>query len=118
MFSTKGVQTMKCYTIVMTGLVLGGSASLAAANPAMLPKHPGYPSSGEYANDTGQKPLTLEQSLSSAAVSEDAHTGQKLVDPDNARLLKRQGASQLPTVQAPQIESEPAVTEATSVPKQ
>ena len=118
MFSTKGVQTMKCYTTVMTGLVLVGSAALAAANPAMLPKHPGYPSNGEYANDTGQKPLTLEQSLSSAAVSEDAHTGQKLVDPSNARLPKLQGASQLPTVQGPQIKSEPAVTEATPVPKQ
>ena len=32
---------MKFYTIVMTGLVVVGSASLAAANPAMLPKHPG-----------------------------------------------------------------------------
>ena len=46
---------MKFYTIVMTGLVLVGVASLASANPAMLPKHPGYPSGGEYANDTGQK---------------------------------------------------------------
>ena len=42
-------------TIVMTGLVLVGSASLAGANPSMLPTHPGYPSDGEYANDTGQK---------------------------------------------------------------
>ena len=55
---------MKFYTIVMTGLVLVGAASLASANPAMLPKHPGYPSGGEYANDTGQKNLTVEQSLS------------------------------------------------------
>ena len=109
---------MKLYTIVMTGLVLVGSASLAAANPSMLPKHPGYPSGGEYANDTGQKNLTVEQSLSSAAASEDAHTGQKLVDPNNARLLKPQGAGQLPTVQGPQIKIEPPVTEATRMPKQ
>jgi hypothetical protein len=74
-FSKKGVQAMKVYTIVMTGLVLVGSAALAAANPSMLPEHPGYPSSGQYANDTGQKNLTVEQSLSLAAVSEDAHTG-------------------------------------------
>jgi hypothetical protein len=53
---------MKFYTIVITGLVLVGAASLASANPAMLPKHPGYPSGGEYANDTGQKNLTVEQS--------------------------------------------------------
>ena len=108
---------MNFYTIVMTGLVLVGSASLAAANPAMLPKHPGYPSGGEYANDTGQKSLTLEQSLSSAATSEDAHTGQRLVDPNNARLLKPQGAGQLPTVQGPQNKIEPPVTEATRIPQ-
>jgi hypothetical protein len=117
-FSTKGVQAMKSYTIVITGLVLVGTAALAAANPSMLPKHPGYPSSGEYANDTGQKNLTVEQSLSSAAASEDAHTGQMLVDPNNARLLKPQGAGQLPTVQGPQIKIEPPVTESTRMPKQ
>ena len=109
---------MKCYTIVMTGLVLVGTVALAAANPSMLPKHPGYPSGGEYANDTGQTNLTVEQSLSSAAVSEDAHTAQKLVDPYNARLLKSQGAGQLPTVQGPQIKIEPPVTESTRMPKQ
>ncbi|RPH77700.1 MAG: hypothetical protein EHM80_11980 [Nitrospiraceae bacterium] len=109
---------MKFYTIVMTGLVLVGTAALAAANPAMLPKHPGYPSGGDYANDTGQKNLTVEQSLSRAAVSEDTHTAQKLVDPYNARLLKSQGAGQLPTVQGPQIKIEPPVTEATRMPKQ
>ena len=108
---------MKSYTIVMAGLVFVGTAALAAANPSMLPKHPGYPSSGEYANDTGQKNLTVEQSLSSAAASEDAHTGQKLVDPNNARLMKPQGAGQLPTVQGPQIKIEPPVTESTRMPK-
>ena len=109
---------MKFSTIVMTGLVVGGAASLASANPALLPTHPGYPSGGEYANDTGQKNLTVEQSLSRAAVSEDAHAGQKLVDPNNARLLKSEGAGQLPTVQGPQIKIEPPFTEATRMPKQ
>jgi len=108
---------MKLYTIVMTGLVLVGSAAFAAANPSMLPKHPGYPSGGEFANDTGQKNLTVEQSLSRAAVSEDAHAGQKLVDPNNARLLKSEGAGQLPTVQGPQIKIEPPVAESTRMPK-
>ena len=109
---------MKVSTIVMTGLVLAGSAALAAANPAMLSQQPGYPSGGEYANDPGQKNLTVEQSLSRAAASEDAHTGQKLVDPNDARLLKSQGAGQLPTVQGPQIKIEPPVTESTRMPKQ
>jgi len=114
----KGVQAMKLYTMLMTGLVLVGSASFAAANPSMLPKHPGYPSSGENANDTGQKNMTVEQSLRAGAASEDAHTSQKLVDPNNARLVKPQGAGQLPTVQGPQIKIEPPVSEATRMPKQ
>ena len=59
----------------------------------------------------------MEQPLSSAAKSEDAHTGQKLVDPNNARLLKPEGAGQLPTVQGPQIKIEPPVTESTRMPK-
>ncbi|MEP6959691.1 MAG: hypothetical protein ABI980_13260 [Nitrospirota bacterium] len=109
---------MRFSIIVMTGLVLVGSAALVSANPSMLPKHPGYPSGGEFANDPGQKNLTVEQSLSSAAVSEDAHTGQKLVDPNNARLVKPQGAGQLPTVEGPQIKIDPPVSEATRMPKQ
>ena len=109
---------MKFSTIVLTGLVLVGSAALATANPALLPQHPGHPSGGAYANDTGQKNLTVEQSLSRAAVSEDAHTGQKLVDPSNARLVRPQGAGQLPTVEGPNIKIEPPVTEATRMPKQ
>ena len=117
-FSTKGVQAMKVSTIVMTGLVLVGSAALAAANPAMLPKQPGYPSGGEYANDTRQKSLTVEQFLIRAAASEDTHTGQMLVDPYNARLLKSQEAGPLPTIQGAQIKIEPPVTKATRMPKQ
>ena len=108
---------MNVYTIVMTGLVVVGSATLAAANPSMLPEHPGYPSSGEYANDTGQRNLTVEQSLSRAAASEDAHTGQKLVDPYSARLLQSQGDRQLPTVQGPNIKIKPPVTEPTRMPR-
>ena len=109
---------MKVSTIVMTGLVLVGSAALAAANPAMLPKQSGYPSGGEYANDTGQKSLTVEQSLRAGVASEDTHTGLKLVDPYNARLLKLQGAGPLPMVQGPNIKIEPPVTRTTRMPKQ
>ena len=76
------------------------------------------PSGGEYANDTGQKSLTVEQSLRAGAASEDTHTGLKLVDPYNARLLKLQGAGPLPTVQGPNSKIEPPVTKATRMPKQ
>jgi hypothetical protein len=114
----KGGQAMKLYTMVMTGLVLVGAASLASANPSMLPKHPGYSLAGAYTNDTGPNNLTLEQSLRTSAASEDTHTSQNLVDPYNARLLKSQGAGQLPTVEGPQIKIEPPVTEGTRMPKQ
>jgi hypothetical protein len=49
---------MRLSTMTMTGLVLIGMTGLAMANPAMLPQHPGYPSGGEFANDTGRKNLT------------------------------------------------------------
>ena len=105
---------MKLFTIVMTGFVLVGITSLAAANPAMLPKHPGYPSRGGYANDTDRQNPTLEQPLKAPAASEDTHTFQKAVDPNNdARLLKSQGAGQLPTVEGPDIKIEPSVKEGT-----
>lgn len=58
--------------IVLTvGFVL--MPALVAANPALLPKHPGYPSAGEFANDIGQHNLPIDQSLSLAAASEDMH---------------------------------------------
>jgi len=48
---------MRLFTIGITGLVFIGMAVLALANPAMLPKHPGYPAGGDYANDTGRQNL-------------------------------------------------------------
>jgi hypothetical protein len=117
-FSMKGVQAMTLYTMAMTGLVLVGAASLASANPSMLPKHPGYSLGGAYANDTGQNNLTLEQSLRTSAASEDTHTGLNLVDSYSARLVKPQGSGQLPTLEGPNIKVEPSVTDATRMPKQ
>ena len=104
--------------MLLTGFVVVGIASLAFANPSMLPNHPGYPSEGEFANDTGQKNLTVEQSRSEAAASEDAHSMQKVTDPNNKRLLESQGAGQLPLVQGPDITIEPPVASATDMSKQ
>ena len=89
---------------------------MALANPALLPTHPGYPSGG-YANDSGQVNLTHEQSLKVSAASEDTHTGQMLVDANNARKQKSQGAGRLPTVEGPDIKIAPPVSEATHMPK-
>lgn len=115
MFNEGGL-IMRLITIATTGLVIMGVTALALANPAMLPKHPGYPSGGEFANDTGQKNLTHSQSLLDAAASGNANVVQKLEDPNNARLLERQGAGRLPVVQGPNIKIEPPVKEGTRMP--
>lgn len=81
---------MRLFTIAMIGSVFIGMTVLAMANPAMLPKHPGYPSSGEYANDTGQSNLTYSQSIEEAARSGDTTMGLSLIDPKNARTPQAQ----------------------------
>ena len=89
---------MRLYIIAWTGLVFIGITAVAMANPAMLPKHPGYPSRGEFANDTGQSNLTYKQSIQEAAKSGDTSMAPVLLDPNNARLLDYQGAGRLPIV--------------------
>jgi len=114
--SAKGVLIMRLFTIATTGLVFFGMTVLAVANPSMLPKHPGYPSGGEFANDTGQKNLTHSQSILEAATSGDTNMVPTLMDPNNARLLEHGGAGQLPVVQGPNIKIEPPVKEGTRMP--
>ena len=62
---------MRLFTMTIAALVFLGMTGLVLANPSMLPKHPGYPSGGEFANDTGQKNLTYSQSILEAATSGD-----------------------------------------------
>lgn len=97
------------------------SASIVLANPAMLPKHPGYPAKAAtspvtnqpVANDPGQSNAVGEKAVAQAAGAEDDHTMQNLQDPNNARIVKQQGAGRLPNVAGPQIKIEPPVKEAT-----
>lgn len=90
---------MRLFTMTMTGLVFVGMTVLAQANPTMLPKHPGYPSRGEFGNDTGQSNLSYSQSIQEAAKSGDTSRAPALMDPNNRRLLKHQGAGRLPIVE-------------------
>jgi len=60
--------------------------ALVSSNPALLPKHPGYPSGGEFTNDAGRPSLTVEQSLSLAAASEDSHVLQGFTNPNEVNL--------------------------------
>lgn len=86
---------MKFLTITMLGLVCLGMTGLAMANPAMLPEHPGYPSGGEFAYDTGRKNLTYSQSIEEAAKSGDTTMGLPLIDSKNTRIPEAKGIDPL-----------------------
>ena len=81
---------MRCFAIITTGLVCIGMTAFALANPAMLPKHPGYPSSGEFANDTGRTNLTYSQSVEAAALSGDTTMGTMPIDPKRTGIRELQ----------------------------
>jgi hypothetical protein len=105
-------------TIGIIGVVCVGMTGLALANPALLPKHEGYPSKGEFSYDRGEKTLTAAQSLLNAAESENANIVQKLEDPNNATLLRQEGAGLLPIAQGSNAKIISPVTGATQTPKQ
>ncbi len=110
--------------MVWTGLVMIVGACLASttfANPAMLPKHEGYPmgkamdpvTGKPLSNDPGQSNAGGEQALQRSAMADQAHTTQDLHDDADERILEKPGAGILPKVQGPQIKIEPPVKEAT-----
>ncbi len=98
------------------------SLSLVFANPAMLPKHEGYPAgkavspvTGQsLANDPGQTNAGGDKALTKAADLE-KFTEQHLKNADNERVVETQGAGQLPKVQGPQIKIQPPVSSATKI---
>ncbi len=100
----------------MSAAVMGVTfaASVALANPALLPKHPGYPASGN-ANDQGQTNAGGDKALQAAIESTDNHVKQSLQDPNRARIRESQGAGRLPVVDGPQVKVEPPVTSATKI---
>ena len=113
---------MKTVIVFVAGVIgVSFSAALVLANPALLPKHPGYPSKASVspvngqplANDPGQENAVGEKASLEAASAEDAHSMQKLDQENNDRITKQEGAGRLPVVQGPQIKIEPPVKEAT-----
>jgi len=96
--------------------------SLASANPALLPKHEGYPmkNSGSpvtgqpTANDPGQSDARGEATLLKSADSIKS-AQQNLSKTDNDRIVESAGAGRLPKVQGPQIQIAPPVTSATKI---
>lgn len=113
---------------LFTGLIATASSillacSVVSANPALLPKHEGYPMKNTgspvtgqpTANDPGQANAGREASLLKAAGFDDLHSKQELVKTDNARITKGQGAGRLPNVEGPDIKIAPPVTSATTI---
>lgn len=97
--------------------------SITWANPALLPKHEGYPmkNSGSpvtgqpTANDPGQSDARGDSTLLKAAAFDDKHVVQNLTKTDNERITANEGAGRLPKVQGPQIQIAPPVTSATKI---
>lgn len=107
---------------VMGVAIIGVAASVAMANPALLPKHEGYPAKAAtspvtgqpLANDPGQTNGGGDKAILQSISSTDHHVEQKLMDPNNDRVVdKSAGSGRLPKVQGPQIKIEPPVTSAT-----
>lgn len=106
----------------MTVATLLAAASLAFANPSMLPKHPGYPmgkavdpvTGQALANDPGQRNAVGDQALNEAAVSDVDHVKQRL-GPNrfDQRILEKPGAGLLPKVDGPNIVIAPPVKQGT-----
>ena len=110
-------------TLLVTAVVLL-SVSLVFANPAMLPKHPGYPmgkavdpvTGQSLANDPGQANMRINEALTNAAIYDDARSKQTLLfNQNDERLLEKPGAGLLPKVQGPNITIDPPVKEGTNV---
>ena len=106
---------------MVSGVVF--AVSMASANPALLPKHEGYPmkNSGSpvngqpTANDPGQTNAGGEKAALKAAAFDDTHAQQNLIKKDNERITGSEGAGRLPKVQGPQIQIAPPVTSATKI---
>lgn len=97
---------MKTSLILFTILaVLVLTSAPAAANPATLPKHPGYPmgkatdpvKGQSLANDPGQGNATGDKALTEAAAFDDTHVMQSLSSsPNEQEIRERLGANAPP----------------------
>jgi hypothetical protein len=97
---------MKTSLILFTILaVLVLTSAPAAANPATLPKHPGYPmgkatdpvKGQSLANDPGQGNATGDKALTEAAAFDDTHVMQSLSSsPNEQEIRDRLGANAPP----------------------
>jgi hypothetical protein len=95
-------------TVAMVSGVLF-AVSMASANPALLPKHEGYPM-----KNSGS-PVNGQATANDPGQSDAKHVTQNLKKADNDRVTASEGAGRLPKVQGPQIQIAPPVTSATKI---
>ena len=96
---------MKTLLSTVAGLGVAFSLSVAFANPALLPKHPGYPG-GEakspvtgqsLANDSGQTNMGGEKARLESAARNSTHTMQELKPEDGrSAIVNTEGAGRVP----------------------
>lgn len=108
---------MKTSLILLTILAVVLFTSLSAsANPATLPKHPGYPmgkavdpvTGQSLANDPGQSNAIGNTALMEAAAFDDTHVMQSLsFNPNEQELREKGGAGAPPKAQEPNKKNEP-----------
>jgi hypothetical protein len=112
----QGGHIMKTSLVLLTilAVVLFTSVS-ASANPATLPKHPGYPmdkaispvSGQSLANDPGQSNAIGDTALMEAAAFDDTHVMQSLSSNSNEQELRgKSGANASPKTQEPNMKKE------------
>ena len=109
---------MKTLIALFVGVGMALSLSMAFANPALLPKHPGYPASGN-ANDQGQTNLGGDKAMLQGAETYGRHAQQEL-RPETGRdaIINENGAGRLPKHPGYyDYKIEPPVKEATRMPK-
>jgi hypothetical protein len=104
---------MKTSLILLTILAFVVLTSVAAsANPATLPKHPGYPmgkavdpvTGQSLANDPGRSNATGEKALTEAAAFDDTHVMQSLSsNPNEQEIREKLGAGAPPTAKEPSM---------------
>jgi hypothetical protein len=107
---------MKTSLILLTILaVVALTSAPVSANPATLPKHPGYPmgkavdpvTGKSLANDPGQSNATGDKALKEAAAFDDSHVMQSLSsNPNEQEIREKLGAVAAPNVQEPNMKKE------------
>jgi hypothetical protein len=107
---------MKTSIVLLTILAIVVLTSVAAsANPATLPKHPGYPmgkavdpvTGQSLANDPGQSNAIGDTALMEAAAFDDTHVMQSLSsNPNEQELRDKNGADAPPKVQEPRMKDD------------